>query len=77
MGMATAAFCASNTEYDKSVEDIGTQGANATSWFCGFLAMWMPVLQGGLWLHGSEPWAWGFVLIILGVWIFLFLISNF
>ena len=69
MAFASALFINLNSEYDEFVWEFGVRTTNVGLVFIGFLAMGLPVVQAGLWLHYSVFWAWGLVIvpIVLGL----------
>ncbi len=75
MILSTIMFCDDNRDYDVIVRESGVVGANLTLWFFGFLSIGMPVLQAGVWLHGSMLLAWGLIIVPAILWGLIFLLS--
>ena len=71
MAFATVVFCNATADYDSAVRELGVPATNAGHWFLGFIAIGMPVLQAGPWLHGSEAWAWGLLALTTAFWVFV------
>jgi hypothetical protein len=72
MAFATDLFCDGNRIYDKFATNTPDREAmDLMLWFFGFFSMGMPIFQAGLWIHGSETWAWTLTLGTLIMWLCL------
>ncbi len=76
MVLGVAGFHHAQSTWDEIVEETGLDAAHFMGWLSGFLSGPVPMLQGGLWIHGHELYAWLSILPTTIFWVWLFMFTS-